>query len=411
MKYILTIVLVFFLGVAWANVPPTDTTKIEKFDWSHFTLKGYGVVNYYAYDWDTDTTRRNAFDAERLNLYLGYHFNENIIFKSEIEFEHGGTGVTKEYDVFEEFGEFETEVEAGGEIKLEQAHIFFKIRPWLNARVGRLKVYVGLASKMDEPIEYSTTYRQEMENELLPLGWYENGIEISGKLGKKRNWEYKLYLVSGLDGTGFSSRNWIKRGHQTRFEMVFADAVAFAARLDYFFGEKNFVGISSYLGNSTPNRPKHDLSVDAFVSVTDFHFRYQKDAFKLRGMFLYGILQNSDRVSEANRNLSNNLNVKRSPVGSAALGMYIEAAYNMLSIWDKKKVLDIFARYDYYDSMYKVEGIIFDNPRWERSVITGGFNYFPHEQIALKALYSVRKLGLVDRNLERTFSLGIGFEF
>ena len=394
-----------------ATNSPQDTSKTEKFDWSNFTLKGYGVVNYYNYDWDTDSTKRNEFDAERLNLYLGYHFSKKIIFKSEIEFEHGGTGVTKEFDKFEEFGEFETEVEAGGEIKLEQAHILFKIRPWLNVRVGRLKMYLGLHSKMDEPVEYATTYRQEMENELLPLGWYENGVELSGRLGQNRNWEYKLYVVSGLDGTGFSSRNWIKRGHQTRFETVFADAIAFAGRFDYYFDDKNSIGVASYIGNSSPNRPKKDLSVDAHVSISDVHFDFQKEAFKLRGMFLYGILQNAERVSEANRNLSNNLNVKRTPVGSAALGLYVEGAYNILSLWQKERVLDVFARYDYYDSMFKVEGEIFDNPRWERSTITGGINYFPHEQIVLKAHYSLRTLGLAEENKERTFSMGIGFEF
>ncbi len=410
-KYTLTCVLILSSMALLNASQGQDTSKVKKFDWSNFTLKGYGVVNYYNYNWDTDSTKRNEFDAERLNLYLGYHFSDRISFKSEIEFEHGGTGVTKEFDKFEEFGEFETEVEAGGEIKLEQAHIYFELMPWLNIRVGRLKVYMGLASKMDEPIEYATTHRQEMENALIPLGWYENGLEVSGRFGKKQNWEYKLYLVSGLDGTGFSSRNWIKRGYQTRFESVFADAVAFAGRVDYHFDKNNAIGISSYIGNSTPNRPKKDLQADAYVSITDFHFNFQKAAFKLRGMALYGTLQNAEQVSQTNRNLSNNLNVKRTPVGSAALGLYIEGAYNIFSLWRRRDRLDVFARYDYYDSMFEVKGEIFDNPRWERSVITGGLNYFPHKKIVLKVQYSYRTLGLAVDNLERTFSMGIGFEF
>ena len=210
MKTIFTSILILFLAIT--AIQAQDTTKVVKFDWSKFTFKGEGVVNYYSYDWDTDTLRRNEFDTERLNLYIGYLFSENIILKTEIEFEHGGTGVTKEFDRFEEFGEFETEVEAGGEVKVEQMNIFFKIRPEFNVRVGRLKVYMGLASKMDEPTDYFTAHFSEMENALLPLGWYENGIEISGNLGKKRRWEYKVYLMSGLDGTGFSSRNWGKAG-------------------------------------------------------------------------------------------------------------------------------------------------------------------------------------------------------
>ena len=411
MKQVFFGLFMFFFGLNVFAQTANDSTQTVKFDWSKFTLKGAGVVNYYAYDWDIDSTRRNAFDAERFNVYLGYHFTERIILKTEIEIEHGGTGVTKEFDRFEEFGEFETEVEAGGEVKLEQMNILFKIKPWFNIRAGRLKVYMGLASKLDEPVDYFTTHLSEMENALLPLGWYENGIEFSGNLGKNENWKYKLYIVNGLDGTGFSSRNWIKRGHQGRFETVFSDALAFSGRLDYHFGKNNFIGFSSYLGNSTPNRPKKDLIANAFVHISDFHFKYHKNGYKLRGMLLYGTLSNSEKVSKANRNISNKLNVKRTPVGSAALGWYIEGAFNILSFTDKNSVVDVFARYDYYDSMYKVEGDIFDYSRWERKVITSGLNYFPHKQIAIKAQYSVRKLGLTENNFERTFSLGLGFQF
>ena len=40
----------------------------------------------------------NAFDPERLNMYLYYDFSDKIQFKSEIEFEHGGTGATMEFE-------------------------------------------------------------------------------------------------------------------------------------------------------------------------------------------------------------------------------------------------------------------------------------------------------------------------
>ena len=93
-----------------------------------FHLKAYGVVNYYGFDWDTDPVRRNAFDTERLNIYLYYDFTDKIQFKTEIEFEHGGTGVTMELDKFEEFGEFEVELEAGGEVKIDQLNILFKYK-------------------------------------------------------------------------------------------------------------------------------------------------------------------------------------------------------------------------------------------------------------------------------------------
>ena len=72
--------------------------------------------------------------------------------------------------------------------------------------------------------------------------------------------------------------------------------------------------------------------------------------------------------------------------------------------------------------MADVEGNVVDNPRWERSSITAGFNWFVHPQIVLKAHYSDRKLGSENYNQttlqftgekqhEKTFSTGIGFYF
>lgn len=137
-------------------------------------------------------------------------------------------------------------------------------------------------------------------------------------------------------------------------------------------------------------------------------------------MFLYGNLQNSDDISRANRNLSNNLNVKRTPVAKNALGYYIEGAYDILSLKKNKtkKQLFLFGRYDFYDSMYETIGVILNNPRWERSVITFGANYFIHPHVVLKSHYSVNTLGvnLIDGfgdvigNKERTFLIGMAFD-
>ena len=212
-----------------------ETEETPWLKWNNFSLEGYGVINYFNNDYDTDPNFKDKFDAERLNLYLGYQFNKNISFLSEIEFEHGGTGVTLEYDTQEEAGEFEQEIEKGGEVKLEQAYIDFKIVPSFNIIAGRMKVYFGLSQDLDEPTEYFTTTLPEMENELLPLGWYENGIQVYGKFAQR--FQYRVYVVSGLDATGFSSRNWIKFGHQDRFEMANGESFAFAGRLDYQFGK------------------------------------------------------------------------------------------------------------------------------------------------------------------------------
>ncbi|MDR2121923.1 MAG: autotransporter outer membrane beta-barrel domain-containing protein [Flavobacteriaceae bacterium] len=396
----------------------------KTFSLKNFTLSGYGAVNYYNYEFDTDPSLKNKTDIERLNLYLGYKFNDWLSMRSEIEYEHGGTGATLEYDVQEEGGEFEQEVEQGGEVKLEQLYIDFNIKPWLKVKVGRMKVHFGIAQNLDRPIQYFTAYRPEMENEILPVGWYENGIQLYGTLFEK--WNYELSLVNGLDSSGFSSRGWIKDGHQGKFEMTNAESFAVAGRLDYKFGthRDTYIGIAGYVGDSAPNRPKKDMKKSAYVTIVEGHVSYNENYLRFNTLFLYGNLENSDIVSKNNSKLPKALGVKRNGVGKNALGFSAEAGYDILHLINKdtRQLLYPFFRYDYYNTMYDVEGNVVKNPKWERNTITAGLNWFVHPQIVFKAHYSNRRLSSQDydpvsfvptgkKQKENTWALGVGFSF
>ena len=388
-----------------------------------FSVSGYGVIHYARFDWELDPDRRAAIDVERLVIAPKYRINDTIRLESELEFEHGGTGSTMEFDKFEEFGEFETEIEKGGEVIVEKLAAVFSFKPFLNFRIGHIIVPVGLVAKRHRPQHYFTTTRPEAETHLIPTIWHETGVELFGSLGPLN---YQAQIVNGLDSTGFSSRHWIVRGHQLRFETANAEAPAFVGRLDYAFNENATIGISSYYGDTAANRPKPDVDFDAHVGIVSLHGFYEVSALKVRGLFLWGSLENADRLSRVNRTLSNNLNVKRTPIGSSALGYYIEAGYNILSFFRQPNnsaghqdqrdtspdtVLDVFARYDYYDTMASVEGIIFDNPRWERSTWTFGINYHVHPKMVFKSHYSLRHLATKDKNRENTFALGFGFQY
>ncbi len=377
-----------------------------------FSVSGYGVINYARFDWELDPNRRAAIDVERFVIAPKYRINDTIRLEAEIEFEHGGTGSTMEFDKFEEFGEFETEIEKGGEVIVEKLAAVFSIHPSLNFRVGHFIVPVGLIAKRHRPQHYFTTTRPEAETPLIPTIWHETGIELFGTLSSLK---YQAQIVNGLDSTGFSSRHWIVRGHQLRFETVNAEALAFVGRLDYTFHENASIGISGYYGDTAANRPKPDVDFDAHVGIVSLHGFYEVNALKVRGLFLWGMLENADRLSKVNRTLSNNLNVKRTPIGSSALGWYIEAGYDILSFFrtanDASPTLDVFARYDFYDTMASVEGPIFDNPRWERTTWTFGINYHVHPQLVFKSHYSLRRLATKDKNRENTFALGFGFQY
>ncbi|MCG9127062.1 autotransporter outer membrane beta-barrel domain-containing protein [Candidatus Poribacteria bacterium] len=377
-----------------------------------FSVSGYGVINYAHFNWELDPDRRAVVDLERLVIAPKYRINNTIHIEAEIEFEHGGTGSTMEFDKFEEFGEFELEIEKGGEIIVEKLAAVFSIKPHLNFRIGHIIVPVGLVSKHHRPQHYFTTTRPESESHIIPTIWHETGVEAFGTFGAL---SYQAQIVNGLDSTGFSSRHWIVPGQQLRFETVNAEAPALVGRLDYNLQKNFLIGISGYYGDTAANRPKPDVDFDAYVGIASIHGLYELNGVKVRGLFIMGTLENAHLLSKVNRTLSNNLNVKRTPIGSSAIGWYIEAGYDVLSLLMKIKEinqkLDIFGRYDYYDTMASVEGIIFDNPRWERTTWTIGLNYHVHPQLVFKSHYSLRKLATKEKNKEDTFSLGVGFQY
>lgn len=118
-----------------------------------------------------------------------------------------------------------------------------------------------------------------------------------------RHWEewgsfnYSLSFVNGLDGTGFSSANWISPGVQGRFEMVNANNFATSLRLDYHPEKDIVIGVTGYIGNSAGNRPKPDLTVPAYVGIVEGHTIIGRGSWEIRALGLYGHLQNRALVS------------------------------------------------------------------------------------------------------------------
>ena len=397
-----------------------DVEKKTKEEENPFSFKGYAVANYYNYQWDTNPDKRYEADLERLVLNGKYQFNDQWSLSAEVEYEHGGTGSTMEFDVFEEFGEFEQDIEKGGEIVLEELFLQYDYKPWFAIRMGEIPVPIGSINKRHRPSQYYTTERSEAESSMIPVAWHELGVEVRGKY---QGFFYRGQVITGLDSTGFSSANWVKRGFQKRFERKNADNLAFVASLDYDFSSLNVdwlkgleVGSSFYWGNTSDNRPKPDLDEDAEVTILGFNANYENGPWTVRASSLYGHLSNSGLVSSANSRLSNNLNVKRTPVAKNAFAWAVEAGVDLFHFIPNKprflgKSFDWFVRYDNYDTMRRVSDNGFDNPRWERETWTTGFNYAFIKGIILKGQYSHRNLNIPEDNNENTYSLGIATEF
>ncbi len=378
---------------------------------------GYGEMSAQRYDFyanaqTANPTARGRTDIGRFVLSPHMNLGGKWSLFGEIEFEHGGTGSTIEYEA-EEAGEFETEVEKGGEIVLEQMWLQYSHSPALNVRFGELVVPLGMVNLYHQPTEFFTIERSLAETSLIPSVWHETGVQVLGTIGQLR---YQLLGVTALDSTGFSGYEFVRGGMQRKLETKNADAFAFVAHAEYAFAPGVLVGGAFYAGDSAPNRPRQNLHTKAFVTLGEIHGRYEVGPWTLRGQALLGQVQNSRKVTQANLNTFNGseLGVSRTAVGKRAKSFFVEAGYDVLSLWSNGSVpgrLDLFARYDDYDTHAETAPGIARVPRYHRTASTVGLNYKPQPGIVLKGEYSRRNNDGLIADKQDVFGVAAGFEF
>lgn len=227
--------------------------------WDRFHVGGYGEVafsrNFYSDNYlrysepDKYKGSHGRFDLPHVVLYVGYDFGKGWSFSSEIEFEHGGTESAVEIET-EEAGEYESEIERGGEVALEQFYLQKVFLPQLKLRVGMQIVPVGATNTHHEPDQFFGVYRPEGENTIFPCTWHEVAVSLSGRAGK---WEYMAMLLPGLDSERFGNQGWIHDGSASPYEFKIANNYAFAGRLDNYSVKGLRLGLSGYVGNSFRN--------------------------------------------------------------------------------------------------------------------------------------------------------------
>lgn len=371
---------------------------------------------------------RLEFDTTRLVVELkGSLPDYGIEAEVEVEFEHGGTGTAMELE-YEEFGEFEQELDKGGEILVEEMFLSKKLGPNAALAVGRFYVAVGTLSEFSRPIDYLGTSRDEAETSIIPNTWDEMGVRLRYKFP----WGLRLtgQLINGLDSTGFNSRNWVVGGHQRRFEVQRATDMAVVVRADVTHFEGFTFGASAYRGDTTRNRPKPDLVkncedanndaevapcgyVSAPLTLLDAHLSVRKGPWSAKALVMWGHLKNAEAISQRNARLSNLLGVVRTPVSDNALAVWGEVGYDIAPAvgLSGDHQLFPFVRYDYVDSQFKPREELFDNPRFRRSVYTVGVSYQLMSVAFAKLDFGHRRLGSSVFRPENTLRFATGFNY
>jgi len=404
--------------------PATDeqvATDVPEKVKHRLTIGGYGEAvasrmfysnNYKRYtnaDLYKDAKGYGQFDLPHVVVYIGYDFGKGWSMGSEIEFEHGGTESAVEVEE-EETGEYESEVERGGEVALEQFWLQKSFTPSFNIRAGHMVVPVGGTNNSHMPTEFFTVYRPEGENTIMPCTWHETGVSVWGRLPQ---WRYEAMFIAGLDADRFGNKGWIHDGAGSPYEFKMATAYAGAVRIDNYSVKGLRLSVSGYLGNSannTLNATGKYEGLHGTVAIGAFDFLYNDYNLIARGNVDYGHLSNSLEITAANLTTRSDSPSPKTNVAEAAIAVGVEVGYDIFSqiasMHARDQRLYLFGRYDYYDSMFKTVKGMTDEKMWSRQKVTGGFNYYPIKQIAIKGEYSYRILSSQYNN-EPTISLGI----
>jgi hypothetical protein len=370
------------------------------------------VARYWYPESNKDATH-GRFDLPHTVFYLSYDFGRGWKLSTEIEFEHGGAGSTYELETTEA-GEYEAEIEKGGEVALEQFWIEKSFMPSANLRMGHIIVPVGLTNQYHLPTEFFSVLRPEEEASILPCTWHETGISFWGRTNA---WRYEAQFIAGLDAERFNDVNWIQGGATSPYEFSIANRYAGAFRLDNYSVKGLRIGLSGYFGLSAKNSLKSSRyittdnePINGSVSIGALDAVYNRHHILARTNILYGHLGDSYTISRVNKKMPSASPSPRTDVASDVMSWYVEAGYDVLAFFPartyKNDKLYVYGHYGYYNSMFKtVENIT--PKRWcEKIIISGGLNYYPIREVAVKADYSLRRFKAPYNN-EPTFSLGI----
>lgn len=375
------------------NIYQSSADRLLSAD-SRFILGGYGEVHYNQ-PLNSGVKANGTLDVHRMVMLLGYNFNSKTQFITEIEYEHVS------------------------EVFIEQAFLQYKFRNFLTFRAGLMLIPMGIVNEYHEPVAFNGVERPVIDTRISPTTWREIGIGITGNISAA-TLKYQLYLINGFNGydgnANLNGKNGLRNGRQKGAES-YISAPNISGRIEYYGFRGLNLGVSGYFGKSQSTMysglDKTDkaalASADSSVTgiaMTGLDARYQKGGLQLRGQFYYTSLSNTAAFNQftASDGLPNDL-------GSALLGYYLEAGYDVLHSLPKSKFeFILFGRYEQSNTHFSTAGSLEANKSYDLDIITCGLSMKLAKGAVVKADMQFLK-SAADSEFSTVFNAGIGVMF
>jgi hypothetical protein len=323
--------------------------------------------------------KTDRFDFLRAVFYFGYKFSDSWVFNSEIEYEHASTS-------------------EGGSVAVEFAYLDYLYRTQLNLRAGLVLLPMGWLNELHEPTVYLGAVRPQTERRIIPTTWRENGIGAYGALG---GFNYRTYVVNGLDASGFSAGGL--RGGRQKGSKAKAEDFAWVGRLDFTAVPGLTAGLAGYLGDSGQDlEDTGGNSIPVGTSIFDLHIEYRYRGLELRGLWARADLDDVARLNEALGYVGDQ------SVGEKLAGGYLQAGYDVLAGRGKSS-LTPYLRWEQINTQEEVPEGWSADPANDQEIFTLGLAYQPIEQLIFKAEY--QSIGNEARTGVNQFNLSMGYIF
>jgi len=328
----------------------TDSTSATR-------VGGYGELHYNNLS-NGNGMDKKEIDLHRFVLFINHDFNDKIRFFSEVEIEHATLEDTDDGS-------------STGAVAIEQAFVQFDLGAQTKANAGVLLVPAGIINETHEPNTFYGVERNPIETMIIPTTWREGGAMLSGFYNSGMS--YDIVIHSGLDdGTNI-------RGGRQKVSNANANNLASTARIKY-------TGISGLTISGTAQY-QDDMTQDTSdeigsATLLETHVRWNVADLTLTGLYARWDIDVDDSA------------VQEDIDKEVQTGAYVEASYKI------NPKFGVFVRQNQWDN-----GGTGDTKETQTDV---GFNYWPHENVVLKADYQSQND--VAGNFDG-FNLGVGYQF
>lgn len=324
---------------------------------SGLTIGGYGHIDYNQ-PVGGDLRKNGTIDVHRMVMMLGYRFDARTIFVTEVEFEHLN------------------------ELSVEMAYLQYKLNNYFTFRAGQLLVPMGMINEYHEPLLYNGVERPLVENAIAPTTWSQFGVGFAGFV-PNLSLKYQAYMMNGLStftgGVATIGGSGIRKARQEG--VAFVSSPNLALSIDYF-GIKNLqLGVSLFAGKTQSQLYNGLNRSDAMaasradsstvnMAMVGLDAQYRINALQLKAQYYYTTISDADKYNKFTR-----VNGKNNNLGSAMMGWYVEAGYNVLSHFNTTKELVPFVRYEQYNTQYKVGNLFAADGKYNTNAIFAGLGF------------------------------------